>query len=457
MDRAFSLRGAGLVATGTVHDGEVFRNGELFLFPAGDRARVRGMRVQDRESDRAAAGDRAALNLGGLKLPRVRRGCWLTETPCSERRNFAIELRVLAEFPRPVKHWLPVHVHLASARGTARLALLQPGALLPGERADAELICDAPLCAWHGDRLVLRDQGLERTLGGGRVLADLPPVRRGPGRRTRSAAAPADRPGAERRRSPERLARISAFRPEDPRQILRALLNLGPLEVAPTRRTLGLTEARFAELLASLGAERRGHAAIDPALWAQWRQDVLAGIAARQRNHPDASGATPSQLPAAIPAIHRTELLNELAAENQLARRAGAYHLPSHAFALSAGQRTLLDRIGPLLDADQSPSIGDLAKALGQPLAALQAGLKGLAERGALVQISAKRFCLPKRLTVLARCAAALGAEGPFTARQFRDAAGIGRNAAIEVLEYFDGKGLTRRTGDARAWAGKLR
>ena len=447
VDRAFSLRGTGLVATGTVHDGELLRNGELFLFPAGDKARVRGMRVQGRESERAAAGDRAALNLTGLKLPRIRRGCWLTETPCPERRNFAIELRVLAEFPRAVKHWLPVHVYQASAHGTGRLALLQPGALLPGERADAELICDAPLCAWHGDRLVLRDQGLDRTLGGGRVLTDLPPVQR---RRPGSQRA---RGEAERRRSPERLARSAAFRPEDPGQILRTLLNLGPLEVAPTRSTLGLTETRFAELLAGLGAERRGNAAINPALWGQWRQDALAGIAALQRDFPDALGAMPSQLPAGIPAAHRTELLNELVAENQLARRAGAYHLPSHAFALSAEQRALLDRIGPLLDVDQAPSIGDLAKTLGQPLAALQAGLKGLAERGALAQISAKRFCLPERLRGLAQCAAALGAEGPFTARQFRDVAGIGRNAAIEVLEYFDGKGFTRRTGDARTLA----
>ena len=531
VDRAFSLRGTGLVATGTVHDGQAFRNGELFVFPGGDKARVRGLRVQGRDSDQAAAGDRAALNLAGIELPRIRRGCWLTETPCPERRSFAIELQVLADFPRPVKHWLPVHVYQATAHATARLALLQPGALPPGQRADAELICDQPLCARHGDRLVLRDQSLERTLGGGRVLTDTPPVQplraqghrprrsatasagrleaiphtqnrqpqnaavpsgqpratqskatsfasdrnvdlrpngqppatqakaRAQGHRTQNAAASGnrsgDRPAAARRRHPQRLARIAAFRGDDPKQILRALLNLGPLEIAPVRGILGLTEARFGELLVSLNAKRRGDAAIDPALWARWRRDALACIAALQRERPDAPGAIPSQLPAAIPAAFRSELLNELAAENQLARTAGAYHLPSHIAALSTEEQALLKQVHSLLDADQSPSAGDLAKALGLPLATLEAQLKRLAKRGALVQVSAKRFYLPERLASLARCAAALAAQAPFSARQFRDAAGIGRNAAIEVLEYFDGKGFTRRTGDARSVAGE--
>jgi len=41
--------------------------------------------------------------------------------------------------------------------------------------------------------------------------------------------------------------------------------------------------------------------------------------------------------------------------------------------------------------------------------------------------------------------------QGEFTIADYRDQAGIGRNLAIEVLEYFDRLGLTRREGDARA------
>jgi len=37
-----------------------------------------------------------------------------------------------------------------------------------------------------------------------------------------------------------------------------------------------------------------------------------------------------------------------------------------------------------------------------------------------------------------------------FTVREFRDQTGIGRNVAIEILEYFDGRGFTQRQGNER-------
>jgi len=40
--------------------------------------------------------------------------------------------------------------------------------------------------------------------------------------------------------------------------------------------------------------------------------------------------------------------------------------------------------------------------------------------------------------------------NGSMTVKDFRDRTGIGRNVAIEVLEYFDGKGFTRRQGNER-------
>ncbi|HMP41558.1 MAG TPA: hypothetical protein PKA05_14355, partial [Roseiflexaceae bacterium] len=65
IDRAFLLKGTGLVVTGTVHAGSIRVDDELFHFPSGTRARVRGLRVQDQLADTAHAGDRAALNLTG--------------------------------------------------------------------------------------------------------------------------------------------------------------------------------------------------------------------------------------------------------------------------------------------------------------------------------------------------------------------------------------------------------
>ena len=433
VDRSFTVRGSGLVVTGTVHAGRVVRNQEVTVFPTGEKARIRSIRAQSRAVDSAGTGDRTALNLAGVDPQRIGRGCWLTELPAPLRRNVALDLRVVDDFPRPVKHWLPVHVYHATSHSTARLALLQPGRLEPGTRGAVELVTDEPLCARHGDSIVVRDQGLDRTLGGGQVLTDLPP--------------------SSRRRRPQRLARIAAFRHNEPDRVLEALIGLGPLETEPLQHTLGMSAARLDAMLANLDADRHGGAVIGRSLWTNWRGAALAFIKEFQAEHPDLSGARPNQLRAGIPANYRLELLNELVAEKALGVTAGAYHAPRHVASLSEPEQALLTRVTALLDVDQAPSVGDLAKQLRMPIAALDSGLKRLARRALLVQVSAKRFYLPGRLARIAGYTTDLAERAPFTVRNFRDATGIGRNIAIEVLEYFDGKGFTRRAGDTRTVA----
>ena len=433
VDRAFVVRGSGLVVTGTVHSGSVLRNQEVSVFPTGEKARVRGIRAQDRAVGSAGAGDRTALNLAGVEARAVGRGCWLTEAPSPRHRNFAVHLRVVKNFPRPVKHWLPVHVYHATTHSTAHLALLRPGRLDPGQRAEVELVTDEPLCASHGDPVVVRDQGLDRTLGGGPVLTDLPPT--------------------ARRRRPERLARIAAFRRDDPGSTLQALLELGPVDTRPLQYTFGLPAARLEELVAGLDAHRRGDEVIGQPLWNQWRRAALEFIEGYQDAHPDRTGVRPNQLPSGIPAAYRLQLLNELAAEKALGVTAGTFHPPRHVASLPDSERALLNRVQPLLDVDQAPSVGDLAKALRMPVATLGGSLAALARRGLLVQVSPRRFYSRERLQGIAGYVADLAARGPFTVRHFRDATGIGRNIAIEVLEYFDGRGFTRRTGNTRVIA----
>jgi selenocysteine-specific elongation factor len=46
------------------------------------------------------------------------------------------------------------------------------------------------------------------------------------------------------------------------------------------------------------------------------------------------------------------------------------------------------------------------------------------------------------------RSVAAGDADGAVTAARFRDATGLGRKRAIQILEYFDHIGLLRRVGD---------
>lgn len=435
IDRVFTLKGTGLVATGTVHGGEVGVDQEVQVFPHGVRARVRGLRVQNNQALSAAAGDRTAVNLSGSGLDDLARGDWLCAVPDAGHRSVVVDLKVLDDFPRPLRHWTPVHVYHATSHRTARLALLQGSRLQPGAQGWAELVLDEPLLAKRGDRVVIRDHGLERTLGGGAVVDN-----RSPGGRRRAAS---------------RLRSISACAAPTAEAALAGLLEAGPVRIGDFQGLWHLAEADLESLLQAYPARRHEDWLVSESRWQQW-SDAL-GDECEHRHLADASlqGLRENEFAADVPAVFRARLLGDLVTAGRLSRQGGRFRPPRHRASLSAAEQDLFDRLLPLLEATQPPSLGDLGKTLGMPLGQLQQALKALAGKGRVVAVSDKRVYLPPHLEQLAEVAEALSTEGPFSARQFRDRAGIGRNIAIDVLEYFDARGFTRRRDDVRSVVGE--
>ncbi len=438
IDRAFNVAGSGVVVTGSVHAGEVALDDQLYLFPGNVPVRVRSLHAQNQPARRAHPGERCAINTAGISLDEVRRGHWLPAAPAIERRSFAMKLRVLSDFPRPVRHWLPVHAYHATAHATGRIALLTPGNIEPGGEAAVELVTDEPLTARHGDNIVLRDHSLDVTLGGGTVLTDL-------------------EDGDMRRRNSQRLATIAAFEHgRDVGSTIEQLLSNAPVKHAWLAQTLSLSEDALAAELAPFSPVQIEGYLIDPQRWQSWGDEIVTYTKTFVDEHPNASGARPNDYRIAASELFRPALFSELIEAKRLTTTSGAYHLPDHQAQLAPADEALLHKVGPLLDADQPPSLGDLSKTLRLPLAELETGLRRLAGQKALVGVTEKRFYLPDRLDALAVCVRDLNAAGPFNVRQFRDASGVGRNIAIDVLEYFDRRGFTRRNGDTRKIVGEL-
>jgi len=194
IDRAFNVPGSGIVVTGTALSGRVGTGDVLALGPTGKAVRVRGLHAQNQPASEAFAGQRVALNLSAerLALEQIHRGHWLlSEWLHAPTQRLDIELQLLASETRRFEHFSSVHIHLGTQDVLGRVALLDTTQLAPGGRAFAQLLTHVPLQAVHGDRLVLRDQSAQRTLGGGRVLDPFAPTRQ--------------------RRSPERLAQLQAL------------------------------------------------------------------------------------------------------------------------------------------------------------------------------------------------------------------------------------------------------
>ena len=116
IDRAFTVRGSGVVVTGTVVSGTAAVDDRVVLASTGTAVRIRGLHVQDEASSSATAGDRAAVNLAGVGVDEVGRGDWLQAPEIREPiKRFAMRLDVLDDFPRALKHNAPVHVYHATS------------------------------------------------------------------------------------------------------------------------------------------------------------------------------------------------------------------------------------------------------------------------------------------------------------------------------------------------------
>ncbi len=448
VDRAFHLKGAGLVATGTVFAGETRADDRLVVAPRGVEVRVRGIHAQSREADRGTAGQRCALNLTGRGLGResVARGDWLVSPALgSPTRRFDARLKVLRSETRPLRHWTPAHVHVGAAALTGRVALLEDRSLRPGEAGLAQIVLDSPTSVVFGDRFVIRDQSARRTVGGGRVIDPFAPGRG--------------------RRAPGRLALLRAGDEEDPAAALRGMCAASPRGVdldrfAAARNLSGADASAAVRGAGAVVAETGGTGtAVARESWERTRSGIVDAVARHHAGAPDSPGISPGELRAAagreLGGAPFEAAVADLVRSGAVVREAGRLRRAGHEAVLSPEDAALWDRVAALLEADRGrpPSVPALAAGLGLSPRTLERFLVGLGRRGVAVQVSRNRFMTPDMARRLAETAERVAAGSPgrrFTARAFRDATALGRNLTIEVLEFFDRSGFTRRAGDER-------
>ncbi|PJY95523.1 selenocysteine-specific translation elongation factor [Pseudomonas donghuensis] len=444
IDRAFAVAGAGIVVTGTALDGRVQLGDTLLLGKTGKPVRVRGLHAQNQPATEAHAGQRVALNISAerLQLEHVHRGDWLlAEWLHAPTQRLDIELQLLASELRAFEHFSPVHVHLGTQDVTARVALLQGEQLLPGARMFAQLLTNAPLQAVHGDRLVLRDQRAQRTLGGGRVLDPFAPARQ--------------------RRSEARLAQLQALASADSlEQALPALLACDDGGLDPQRLERQFNRLRSSWQLpanAQVIATRQGPLLFTREHWQALQNSVLEGLARFHTQEPDQLGPDRDRLRRFVAlALERPafiSLVDELLAANRMSSSGPWLHLPEHRIRLSDADALLWSQLQPLLvdGAFDPPWVRDLAKALSVDEAEVRVLLRKLGRLGQVHQVVRDLFYPEATIRQMAAMLLQLASDDPVVqVAAFRDVLGIGRKRSVQILEYFDRIGLTRRVGDRR-------
>ena len=487
IDRVFSLDGVGTVATGTVHAGRVQVGDVLQQLPYGPKElRVRSLHAQNRSTDIAHAGQRCAINLASVERDQLQRGHWLAQLGiASVSDRLDVELHLWHAEPRAIRSGTRVHVHLGTTASPAAVAVLDADTLAPGRTGLAQLVLPQPLAAWHGDRLILRDAAGQRIIGGGRVLDSRAPVRY--------------------RRTPQRLQLLQALQRPALRDRLAGLLEACEhgVDLRQWQQVFGLASvAAFDASLQTLPHRRlAGDFIIGEPAWQHLRRTVLDTLAAYHQNATDEIGPDAARLRRLarlrMDDAHWRLLLDALVQEGSVAQSGAFVHLPEHGSQLAARDETLLQRLTPhLMEAGaQGAWVRDLAEHIGEPAANLRPAMARLARSGHLYQVvkdlyldaatAARLAALVRQLALADKepaesdraevqqaseqpAEATSGAEpGRRHARaalkptgqggnalpilkvaEFRDASGLGRKRAVQMLEFFDRIGLCRRVGD---------
>jgi len=422
IDRSFSLRGHGTVVTGTLISGAIALEDELELFPEGKRVRVRGLEVHGSAVERAEAGERTAVNMGGIESSEVRRGMTLA-TPGRFRATKQIDTMFeLLSGAHPLKHRAPVHFHAGTAEVEAEARLLQSvEPMRPGSTAPVRFLLSEPLLLLPDDQFIVRMFSPVVTIGGGVVAAvDSPP----------------------RLRRPALASRTIALAAATPHERVRLLVEESAhgLSVAELVATTGLPM--------ELGAVRNDW--VTSPSWVDRKiADVQATLAAFHQSNPLQPGMTREALRSAVlpgaPAFLLDDLLTGVVVVGEMLR------LPSHRVALRRDDEVDLASLE-----DVFAKAGLAAPTLAEALA--QSKLDPARARTLLQILLKDKRLIRVNLELVIHSAAAdavraiIGSRknSRFSVGEFKEWTGVSRKHAIPLLEWLDRERVTRREGEQR-------
>ena len=337
-----------------------------------------------------------------------------------------------------------MHVHHGAGDVTGRVLLLDGRRLEAGASGYGRIVLDRPVSAVARERFVLRDHQGKTTVAGGRVIDPAPPSRRW-----------------------RDEARFEALDRDDPADALRAALrttfgfgwrsfvdawNLADAAAGRTLRQAGVLQ---------LGEGAKSLVALPEAV-AALETEIVSALEAWHVEKPEDPGAPPvalrQRLAVRRPVPFFDAVVERMADAGLLTRAGGRLALPGHVVRFSDMEERLWRRVEPILleGGIRPPRVREIADELSVDHKPVEALLKRAARMGLIAPVAENRFFphdAVDELTALARELAKNSPESAFTAQEFKNVSGIGRNVAIQVLEYLDRIGRTKRDGEARRMA----
>lgn len=429
VDRVFTLAGRGTVVTGTLMQGRIATGDELTLAPSGKRVRARSLHVFGDPRETVFGGSRVAINIPGVSKDDIARGETVSDHQFQARSTFRVSFTPLDEAIALLKRRNPVRAHIGSAEILGTLVLEHSPK--PGEAVTGELFLKAPVLAFPGVRFVVRRVSPKTLLGGGEI-----------------AGASATAEGAE---DPVAETLLAAL----------AKQGLEPAPLSTLAFDTNLREDAAKAILAQLVERGDVLVVVRPEAYVamsnanHFLDRATAELTLAQTREPWIMGLTSIALSRNL-AVNESVLarvLNAFAEEGRIAHRGGYYSSLDHTPKLSVEQRTFFDSMIPLdptqphVPADFE-NVGDALKT--SNITGLARAYETLLARGVLVRVGDALYRGTQIQSIHGKLESFINANQRMTMAEFRDLLGTSRKYAVPLLEWFDSRAITVRSGDYR-------
>ncbi|MBA2493398.1 MAG: selenocysteine-specific translation elongation factor [Acidobacteria bacterium] len=455
IDRSFSVKGFGAVVTGTLVSGKISETQEMEILPLARRVRVRGLQTHGKSVKAAHAGQRTAVNLGGIDYGKIERGMILSvPNVLRPTQIFDAEIEVLKDAKRSLKSRQRVRVHIGTIEALARVQVLnEEGEIGQGEKDFVQLRLEIPVVTIPNERFILRSYSPQITIAGGKVLDAL----------------------------------ASKHRRKDIENVRKYLKNLTEAENDKTKQvklfleTAGEHGLNFADLQARTGwrkeilqkaiaenVEKKAvikaenfYAARTP--FDNLKAKTLAEIENYHNREPLEQGILQATLREKIfthlpPEVFKTTLL-QLHKEGKISTNKDIVAASSHNQELTPEEKQIREKLEkiyktaklevPTLENALLESIGGTKLKKEHARKVFQLFLNS----GEIVKVTEDFYFRREAITELIEKIKDFASKTPdrlIDMAKFKDIAGISRRYAIPLLEYFDREKLTRRAGDKR-------
>jgi selenocysteine-specific elongation factor len=446
VDRAFHLKGLGVVVTGTLGSGAIRPGDTLEILPKKERVRVRSVQVHGQPREQADAGERTSLQLTGIALEDLARGMQLSAPEAFEATTSLLaRFTLLPDAPAPVRGFVPVRLHLYASEVLGRMRPLNPEGLAPGETGPVEIRLQAPVSALRGDRFILRRPSPPATLGGGEILD----------------------PRWRRHRGTILQQALTSLQKDLHAALPFWVQEAGErgVEAAELARRLGVPPAQVAKRLAALARDQklievpeehgRARRWIAPAAVQRVTERARRVLKEHFQKDRLAESISKAEAVRRILRGRGAELadvyLGWLSAQKVLTVQGDQVTLPGRSAQLTTEESKL--SVAVLARYEKAglaaPSPGEVALALGAKPQILEGVVRHLVTRGQMVKLPSGLLLAASALNGLRNDLLATSWDR-FSVSDFKDRFGLTRKWAIPLLEHLDSTGATRRMGDDR-------